>query len=122
MAAYPGISYAASGNDGSRTNNKWDYDASGSYLTVRDWAQASTSESNLLTGAWYDTAANHKLWADPATGLRRGDHFTFSVDISQATYTTQAYVASQTDVPVIFVEDISDHSSMSSLNKLEVVA
>jgi len=89
---------------------------------VRDWAQAATSESNLLTGAWYDTAANHKLWADPATGLRRGDHFTFSVDISEATYTTISYTASQTDVPVIFVEDISDHSSMSSLNKLEVLA
>lgn len=92
---------------------------------MRDWATASTSESALLTGAWYDTPANHKLWAEPATGLRRGDHFSFSVDIAEST----VYFVGETNavdrappVPAVFVQDISDHSSMDGLKKLELVA
>jgi len=92
---------------------------------VRDWATASTSESALLTGAWYDTPANHKLWAEPATGLRRGDHFSFSVDIAESTVEFEGdtnAVDRAPPVPAVFVQDISDHSSMDGLKKLELVA
>jgi len=91
---------------------------------VRDWAglDAGASESDLLTGAWYDTPANHKLWAEPTTGLRRGDHFAFAVETSESTVTMDEYDNDvQPDVPAVFVQDISDHSSMDGVNKLEIV-
>lgn len=92
---------------------------------MRDWANldAAAPESDLLTGAWYDTPANHKLWADPTTGLRRGDHFSFQVDTGYSTVTMDGYWNDeQPGVAAVFVQDISDHSSMDGLNKLEIVA
>lgn len=93
---------------------------------MRDWTSldAAASESDLLTGAWYDTPANHKLWALPTTGLRRGDHFAFKVDVSEASVTMGGYENAESDqpeVPALFVQDISDHSSMDGLKKLEIV-
>ena len=57
--------------------------------------------------------------------MRRGDHFAFSVDIAESTvgiYGTENAVDRAPPVPAVFVEDISDHSSMDGLKKLELVA
>lgn len=57
--------------------------------------------------------------------MRRGDHFSFSVDIAESTVEfvgdTNA-VDRAPPVPAVFVQDISDHSSMDGLKKLELVA
>ena len=57
--------------------------------------------------------------------MRRGDHFPFAVDIAESTVAMDGFenaVDRATLVPAVFVQDISDHSSMDGLKKLELVA
>ena len=88
------------GNIGGPANNVWDADAEGTGLTVKNWANSTVDFQSFLIAGWYDE--HSYIWADPTQVLNAGDYFGFSLPITD-----------------MVVEDITDHPSLASLNKLE---